>query len=124
MERVTIDAITLEGGRRFPLAEKLASFSTYNLEPIPLVHRVGQFVHLGLDDGAVTWVATIGAVVELDGRTVVYTGELVQVDGGRRAIFADGTVLGIGEGVEPPSPPAYVRVEIDPTSGLATAMTN
>ena len=120
VESVTIEDITLRGGRRFPLAEELASFSTYTLEPIPLVHRVGQYVHVGLEDGAVTWVSTIGAVG--DRETVVYAGKLLHVDGERRAIFSDGTVLRLAEGVEPPAVGTRVRAEIDAIEGVATSI--
>ena len=120
VESVTIGDITLRGGRRFPLAEELASFSTYTLEPIPLVHRVGQYVHVGLEDGAVAWVATIGAVG--NGETVVYAGKLLHVDDERRAIFSDGTVLRLGEDVEPPAVGTRVRVEIDAAEGVATSI--
>lgn len=121
VESVTAEAITLDGGRSFPLADRLASFSTYTLKPIPLLHRVGQYVHLGIEDDEVTWVATIGAVAQLEQRVVVYTGELLQVDDERRAIFRDGTVLRLGDGVDPRV--GAVRVEIDPATRLATSVT-
>lgn len=119
---VSPEAITLDGDRRLPLADELASFSTYTLDPLPLIHRRGQYVHVGLDDGEVVWVATIGAVAALEERVVIYTGELLHVDERDRAIFSDGTVLTLADVVIPPDP-GPVRVEIDPDSDRVTSIT-
>jgi hypothetical protein len=40
------------------------SFSTYDLAAVPMLHRLGQYVQLGLRDKKVAWMAMIGGVVE------------------------------------------------------------
>jgi hypothetical protein len=117
---ITPREVTLDGDRTFPFADEIASFSTYTLEPLPLSHRVGQFVHLGLADGRVEWIATIG-VVSGDPPRVIYTGDLLGVDDGR-GVFADGTALPIGDGVEVPEG-GFVDTRIDPESGAIVELT-
>jgi hypothetical protein len=111
--------IQLDGGRRYDLSRQLRSFSTYTLETLPVLQTAGRYVQLGLDDGTVTWVATIGAVITTAERVVAYTGELIDRDDDR-LVFRDGTVLQLEHGVPVPSPPARVVVDLDPASHLAT----
>jgi hypothetical protein len=93
----------------------LQSFSTYDLAAFPMLQRQGQYVQLGLRGRQAAWMAGIGVVVRKPGAppVVYYNGVLLRLDG-RRAIFRDGTVLRLADGVTPPVPQGLVRAEIDP----------
>lgn len=108
---VSDEEIVLDGKHTFDVSDELLAFSTYTLEAIPLAQRKGQYVQLGLDGDTAEWLALIGE--PLEGR-VYYTGELEEVDGDK-LVFADGTVLALGDGVEAPSGSGRLRVIIDPT---------
>jgi len=117
VEEISFDRITLDGGRSYEVSRKLASFSTYDLAAVPILHRKGQYVQLGLDGRKAVWMAGIGVVVRVPGTVpvVFYHGELLRVEG-RRAVFRDGTVLRLGPGVRTPRPSGPLRAEIDPTA--------
>jgi hypothetical protein len=126
VEQISFERVTLDGGRSFPVRKNLQSFSTYDLAAVPMLHRLGQYVQLGLNGKKVAWMAGIGVVVRSAAPPVVYyNGVLVRLDGDR-AIFRDGTVLQLADGVGSPvgaaSPqggqiklPSPVRAEIDPS---------
>lgn len=119
---VSRDRLVLDGGRRYDVADKPQSFSTYTLATVSLLGRKGQYVQVGLDGDVAVWVASIGAVTELGGKpTVVYTGKLESVDGGR-AVFEDGTVLRLASGVTSPVRQGFVRAEIDPSTHEVRAL--
>lgn len=113
---VSLERITLDGGRSYGVSEDLASFSTYDLAATPMLHRQGQYVQLGLDGDKAEWMAGIGVVVRAPGEepVVFYNGHLLRIEDGR-AIFRDGTVLRLGVGVERPRSGGMVRAEIDPS---------
>lgn len=115
VEQISFDRITLDGGRSYGVAKDLQSFSTYDLAAVPMLHRQGQYVHLGLDGKKVAWMAGIGVVVRGDAPPVVYyNGVLVRLDDDR-AIFRDGTVLRLADGVTSPLQSGLVRAELDPS---------
>lgn len=120
---ISRERITLDGDRSYDVSEDLASFSTYDLAATPMLHREGQYVQLGLDGDEAEWMAGIGVVVRAPGEepVVFYNGHLLSVEGGR-AIFRDGTVLGLAEGVESPLPAGLVRAEIDPSRHQVRAL--
>ena len=114
VEQISFEGITLDGGRSYEVRNDLQSFSTYDLGAVPMLHRLGQYVQLGLDGKKVAWMAGIGVVVRGAGPPVVYyNGVLVRLDGDR-AIFRDGTVLRLAGGVRSPVERGLVRAEIDP----------
>ena len=115
VENISFTRITLDGGRSYPVSKTLQSFSTYDLAAVPMLQRQGQYVQLGLDGHTVTWMAGIGVVVRAPGQppVVFYNGFLLRVEG-RRAVFRDGTVLRLADGVTSPATGALVRAEIDP----------
>lgn len=79
-----------------------------------MLHRLGQYVQLGLNGKKVEWMAGIGVVVRGEAPPVVYyNGVLVRVDGDR-AIFRDGTVLKLADGVTSPVESGLLRAELDP----------
>jgi len=115
VEQISFERITLDGGRSFAIRKDLQSFSTYDLAAVPMLHRLGQYVQLGLDGKKVEWMAGIGVVVRSVAPPVVYyNGILVRLDGDR-AIFRDGTVLQLADGVTSPVENGLVRAELDPS---------
>jgi hypothetical protein len=114
VEKISFEQITLDGGRSYGVRKDLQSFSTYDLAAVPMLHRLGQYVQLGLDGKKVAWMAMIGEVVRGAAPPVVYyNGVLVRLDGDR-AIFRDGTVLQLADGVTSPVDHGLVRAELDP----------
>lgn len=113
----SINGLSLDGNRRFKVSKKLISFSTYNREPVALASTVGAYVHLGLRDGTVVWLAKVG-VVSADAtghRTVQYQGDLVTA-AATRLTFKDGTVLTLADGLRAPADatgPTYVVIDAD-----------
>lgn len=114
---VNFDEITLDGERSFPISDEVDSFTTRGHDTTPLVHWQDRYVHIGIDaDGLVIWVAGIGIVVEEDdARVVLYTGVFEGLDEDGNAIFQDGTVLRLAEGIEPPGvgDEAAARIDAD-----------
>jgi hypothetical protein len=123
VEEISLDRITLDGHRTYKVAKDLASFSTYDLSPTPMLHRQGQYVHLGLDGDTATWMAGIGVVVRVPDKppVVYYNGYLLKVDDGR-AIFRNGTVLRLAGGVKSPTDAVLLRAEIDPATHRVKAL--
>jgi hypothetical protein len=114
VEQISFERVTLDGDRSFAVEKDLQSFSTYDLAAVPMLHRLGQYVQLGLNGKKVDWMAGIGVVVRGTAPPVVYyNGVLLRVDGDR-AIFRDGTVLRLADGVTTPVENGMVRAEIDP----------
>jgi hypothetical protein len=115
VEQVSFEKITLDGGRSYEVRKDLQSFSTYDLAAVPMLQRSGQYVHLGLDGKKVAWMAMIGEVIEGPSSPVVfYNGVLLRLEGDR-AIFRDGTVLQLADGVTSPVGTGFVRAELDPS---------
>lgn len=123
VEKISFEEITLDGGRTYEVSKDLQSFSTYDLAAVPMLHRLGQYVHLGLDGDKAEWMAGIGVVVRAgDAPPVVfYNGHFLRTEDGR-AIFRDGTVLALADGVTPPIDKGLVRAEIDPTQHKVRAL--
>ena len=115
VEQISFDRVTLDGGRSFAIQKDLQSFSTYDLAAVPMLHRLGQYVQLGLNGKKVAWMAGIGVVVRGTAPPVVYyNGVLVRLEGDR-ATFRDGTVLQLADGVTSPVGSGQVRAELDPS---------
>jgi len=114
VEQISFEKITLDGGRSYGVRKDLQSFSTYDLAAVPMLQRSGQYVHLGLDGKKVAWMAMIGEVIEGAASVVYYNGVLLRLEGDR-AIFRDGTVLQLADGVISPVGTGFVRAELDPS---------
>jgi hypothetical protein len=112
--KITVNEVTLDGTRTYPVHRQIQSFSTYDRALQPLVGFENLYVQLGLDKGGkVVWLAGIAAVVPGDPPTVFYSGTPTGVSGTKMS-FADGTVLQIPPGMTVPEGPARVRqVRID-----------
>jgi hypothetical protein len=122
VEQISFDRVTLDGGRSYGVRRDLQSFSTYDLAAVPMLHRLGQYVQLGLNGKRVAWMAGIGVVVRAAAPPVVYyNGVLLRRDGGR-AIFRDGTVLQLAAGVTAPVGQGLVRAELDPALHTVRAL--
>lgn len=115
---ITLEKVTLDGERAYPLARSLKAFSTYTLKLEPVLGRQGHYVHLGVRDGKVEWLAGIAAVVPGSPPSVYYTGTLVRRVKGQ-LVFEDGTVLRGSSGVANLAP-GKVTVRIDPATGRVT----
>ena len=113
--------LVLDGDRRYDIDDELRSFSTQTLEPVPVLQRKGQYVHVGLDGKRVVWIAAVGSVVPGDPPVVYYTGELAELDGST-ATFEDGTVLTLSDGVDSPVEAGFVIAEIDPDTHEVRAL--
>jgi hypothetical protein len=114
VEKISFDRITLDGGRSYGVRKDLQSFSTYDLAAVPMLHRLGQYVQLGLKGKKAAWMAGIGVVVRGGAPPVVfYNGVLLRREDDR-AVFRDGTVLQLAAGVTSPVEQGLVRAEVDP----------
>jgi hypothetical protein len=118
VEGVVVDVdttrIVLDGNRSYPVSPYLQSFATTTGETLPIRQRKGEYVQIGLRDKEAVWVGSIGPVVALNPPVVFYIGRLVEIRG-KKATFADGTVLQMGpDAVDRPADEIY-RAEIDPT---------
>lgn len=123
VEKVSLERITLDGDRSYKVAGDLASFSTYDLSPTPLLHRDGQYVQLGIQGDTAKWMAGIGVVVRAPEKApvVYYNGYLLKVQDGR-AIFRNGTVLRLADDVKSPIETGLLRAEIDPARHRVRAL--
>lgn len=123
LEAVEDRTIVMRDGRSFVATDDFRSFSTYTLAIEPVRNRIGEYVQLGTDGDEVRWLAGIGALLTEEPPMAVYTGRLVRVDKLRRAVFADGTVLQLADGIEPPTPgPAILQAQINVKSDKVTAL--
>lgn len=104
--------IRLESGKALRIDESVRSFASQTMEPVPLLQRKGQYVHIGVDDDRAVWVAAVGSVVRAAKPTVYYPGRVKRSEG-REVVFVDGTVLTLAAGIDPPADGAYVVAEID-----------
>src|SRR5207244_1049700 len=92
VERISFQRITLDGGRSYGVRKDLQSFSTYDLAAVPMLHRLGQYVQLGLTGKKVAWMAGIGVVVRRSGAPPVVDSDLdaiVRVHNLARPLLAD-----------------------------------
>ncbi|MEO7804087.1 MAG: hypothetical protein ABIS18_06805, partial [Actinomycetota bacterium] len=93
---MTRSRMTLDNKRTFDISLEVQSFSSLEGHaPTALVSWRGKYVHAGLTDDKVIWVAGIG--LALPNGTVTYVGYFERVEEGR-AVFADGTALRFKEG--------------------------
>jgi hypothetical protein len=108
--------IQLDGKRKYGIRKDVQSFVTYNGKVTPLLSWKGKYVHIGLDDERnAIWVAGIGVVDRASTPpSVFYTnGEFVRMRAQRLAVFKDGTVLELTEGLTPPPKNSKVTAKID-----------
>lgn len=115
MTEVDLSRIVLDGNKKFEISPEVQSFSTYNRTVIPLLTWEGKYVHIGLEDKTVVWIAGIGPVdTSQNPPLVYYTNSVYLEKRGSSAIFLDGTVLRLAEGVEVPPSETIVKATIDP----------
>lgn len=118
LKRVTI------GRRSFAVSPRLQGFATASRQPVSLLGRKGQFVHAGVVDDEVVWIASFGPVAQIGDRppAVLYVGTVKSLPSAREVHFIDGTLLSLDEGVPPPAVGAKVRADLSPESGSITAL--
>src|SRR5688500_1864220 len=46
VEQISLEKVTLDGGRSYGVRKDLQSFSTYDLAAVPMLQRLGQYVQL------------------------------------------------------------------------------
>lgn len=112
---VSRQKMTLDGSRSYKVSDDLVSFSAYDRSVQPLLGFENSYVHVGVRGEKVVWLAGIGVVVPGAAGTprgVVYSGSVRKVEGGQ-AFFADGTVLRLADGVQPPVLGQVVQARID-----------
>lgn len=116
---VSFEAVTIQG-KAFRIRKDVESFTTREHKITPLIHWKDRYVHVGLDDQSnVEWIAGIGVVTKTDPPVVFYSGTFERAEKGR-AIFKDGTVLRLGEGVKPPRKGRKAVANIDPSTRRIT----
>ena len=118
---VSLERIELDGENSYPVSEDLESFTTGDHTVRPILSWKDRYVHLGIDDGAVQWVAGIG-IVASDPPRVLYAGVFERLAEERRAVFRDGTVLALAEGVSPPPKGSETLATIDPSNDLVISL--
>jgi hypothetical protein len=120
-------SLTLDGKRSYQVSEQLRSFSALDLSIQPLADAKDAYVQVGLDGRTVVWLGRIAKVVPTRPPRVFYVGRFTRIEdaeGGRRAVFGEGTVLAIADGVQPPPDSAgqVLQVEIDPAAHRVIAL--
>jgi hypothetical protein len=113
LEKLAID------GQSFTLSRKLLCFSTYTLGAMPVLSTEHEYVHAGIKDKKIVWVALIARIVQSAGpsgeKQAFYTGTVKTV-AGSRVTFVDGTVLSFRSGMNVPPKDTKVLVRIDPAT--------
>ena len=117
--RVTLEHITIDG-EKLELSKKLLAFSTYTLAAMPVLQTDDAYVHAGVKDGKVVWVALVSQPLR-DGRTTTafYTGT-VKRKRSRTVEFVDGTVLRTAPDVVVPAAGSELLIEIDVRRDVVT----
>ena len=118
--QIDVESIQLDDKRTHEIDPEVQSFSTYNGTVLPIRSWKDKYVHIGLNkDGDVIWIAGIGVVDSTANPPVVrYTNGLLKKVEGRRAIFADGTVLQVDKSVKIPPVNFRLTANIDPKRHL------
>lgn len=117
----TLQRIELDHGRVYDIADSVESFLTRSHRVASLLSWEGKYVHIGLDDGKVSWIAGIGVVVKDKSPRVFYSGVVERLERARsRAFFEDGTVLNLARNVDLPAKGTEVLCEIDVRRGVVT----
>lgn len=118
--KASAKGLTLDRERAYKVSPNLAAFSTFNSRPVQLASVVNNFVHVGIEDDTVVWLALIGPVDTDAGglRTTLYQGTLTSTRGSR-LYFRDGTVLQLEPGLRMPDDAlGLTTAHIDADSGL------
>lgn len=116
--------LAIDGERVYEIHDEVQSFASMDGTTLPLRDRLGQYVHVGVEDGTIVWVGSIGSVLRVEGEreTVVYLGSIAGFDGEARQLrMRDGTVFVVADevdatsvvGPEPDQPlPATLRIDV------------
>lgn len=117
---VDLDAITLDGDRRYEIADDLVSFSSIDLDVVPLLFTEHQYVQVGLDGSTVEWIGAIARPLTSEPPSVAFTGTVTGVDDGA-LVFRNGTVLDLGAHVDAANLDGKdVQVSLDPSAHAVT----
>lgn len=121
--------LILDGERDYAVSEQLKSFSALDLSTQPLGDAEGAYAQVGLDGDVVVWIGRIAKVVPTEPPAAFYVGRfgsISDIDGERRVVFGEGTVLRLADGVEPPegAEGQILQAQIDPASHSVVALTS
>ncbi|HVE92543.1 MAG TPA: hypothetical protein VNE62_09640 [Actinomycetota bacterium] len=119
---VSVGRLQFQGGKAYAISDRIESFTTRTHEVKALALWKGKYVHAGIENKEVVWVAGIGVVPKDPPRHVTYTGVFRNLDSRGRAVFEDGTVLALAAGVKPPRKGETV-VTIDPLKKAVVSLT-
>lgn len=119
LERITID------GKEAELSRNLQSFSTYTLTALPVLNTRGAYVHAGVEDGEVVWIALVAKLLSVPPAApeAFYKGTFARAQG-RNLVFRDGTVFAAAPGLEPPTVGFQVLAEIDVANDRIVRLTD
>jgi len=120
--------LILDGERDYEVAEQLKSFSALDLSTQPLADAEGAYVQVGLNGDVVVWIGRIAKLVPTEPPAAFYVGRfgsITDIDGERRVVFGEGTVLRLADGVEAPEGAAgqILQAQIDPATHSVVALT-
>lgn len=121
--------LILDGERDYGVSEQLKSFSALDLSTQPLADTEGTYVQVGLVDDTVVWIGRIAQLVPTEPPAAFYVGRfksISEIDGERRAVFGEGTVLQLADGVEAPqgAEGQVLQAQIDPITHRVVALTS
>ena len=120
-------SLTLDDERSYQVSAQVRSFSALDLSIQSLADAEGAYVQVGLDGETIVWLGRVAKVVPTDPPRVFYVGRFTRIEDsedGRRAVFGEGTVLSLADGVEAPagSEGQVIQAEIDPAAHRVTAL--
>jgi hypothetical protein len=126
-EGVVVDVnpqrIALDGGRAFRISALVESFTARGHAATSLARWKDKYVQVGVNaDKEAVWISGVGVVIKGTPPTVFYTGVFRGLEG-RRAIFADGTVLTLAPGVAAPRKGAESLATLDASRHLVIRLT-
>ena len=99
---ISAQSVQLDDGTTYTISPEVESFtSKEHLVTALLRWKEGWYVHIGLEDDSVVWIAGIG-LARADSGQVNYPGVFERMERGH-AVFADGTAFMADEGVEAPT---------------------
>ena len=115
VEEISPGSLKLAGGRGYEIAGDVKVFTTGGRNQLTPDQLKNRYVHLGLSEGRVVWISSIG-LVQQETNQVFYTGRVAAVREGR-IHFDDGTVLKMSGGEDPPEEGATVVAILEASSG-------
>ena len=109
---INFNEVQIDGSDTFEIHPEIESFTSREHTITALLRWKDRwYVHIGLEDNVAVWIAGIGIVVEGD-EQVTYPGTFLRAENDR-AIFEDGTVFRMADGVASAREGSLVAAVID-----------